>query len=338
VIFNRPQFPLSRMRRVRSSQWTRELVAEAQLSPHHLIMPLFVSDGEKTTPITSMPGQYRFTETDLVDKIASLNKLGLHNFALFPHVSEQFKSPNGEESLNSEGLIPRVMRAIRDRFSDINLIADIALDPYTSHGQDGIIDNNGYVLNDETIEMLQKQAVVVAKSGANIVAPSDMMDGRILKIRQKLDANNLEQTMILAYSAKYASCFYGPFRDAVGSASNLKSSSKETYQMDVRNRIEASEEASLDISEGADFLMVKPALPYLDIISDIKTQFGVPTFAYQVSGEYSMIKAAGKLGYLDEQKAMIESLTCIRRAGANAILTYFAEEYALMIKEAHNRD
>ena len=323
------QFPQVRLRRSRRTASLRRLAAETGLSSADLIYPVFVLDGEgRTEPVASMPGIQRQSIDGLLKEIGEAVALGVPAVALFPVIDAVHKSLNGDECANHEGLVQRTVRTIKSAYPDISIITDVALDPYTTHGQDGIIDDSGYVLNDETVAMLVRQAVSHAAAGADIVAPSDMMDGRIGAIRSELEAQGHVHTLILAYAAKYASCFYGPFRDAVGSAANLGSGDKATYQMAPANSDEALREVGLDLDEGADLVMVKPAMPYLDIIRRVRTTFGVPTFAYQVSGEYAMLKAAADNGWLNERSSVLESLLCIKRAGASAILTYFALDAA----------
>jgi porphobilinogen synthase len=323
------QFPQIRLRRSRRTASLRRLVAETDLRSDDLIYPVFVLDGEdRAEPVSSMPGVQRQSIDGLLKELGEAVDLGIPAVALFPVIDAAHKTLNGDECANPDGLVQRSVLAIKAAYPDLSVITDVALDPYTTHGQDGIIDDSGYVLNDETVAMLVRQAVSHAGAGADIVAPSDMMDGRIGAIRNELEAQGHSATLILAYAAKYASCFYGPFRDAVGSAGNLGSGDKSTYQMAPPNSDEALREVGLDLDEGADFVMVKPALPYLDIIRRVKTSFGVPTFGYQVSGEYAMLKAAAENGWLDERSAVLESLLCIKRAGANAILTYFALDVA----------
>jgi len=307
---------------------------ESRLSCDDLIYPLFVMEGKaRTQPITSMPGVVRYTLDRLLTHTEQCMKLDIPAVALFPVIDSKLKTADGKEAANPQGLIPRAVAALKKRFPELGVITDAALDPYTSHGQDGLIDPTGYVLNDETIEMLSKQALVCAEAGVDIVAPSDMMDGRIGAIRDALDGNGHIHTRILAYSAKYASGFYGPFRDAVGSAAQLGTGNKYSYQMDPANSDEALREVALDLDEGADMIMVKPGLPYLDIITRVKNEFGVPTFAYQVSGEYAMLKAAARNGWLDETRCMMETLLAFKRAGADAILTYFALDAAREIRQ-----
>ena len=328
------QFPEIRLRRGRRTANLRRLVAETGLSSADLIYPVFVLDGEGVAePVASMPGISRKSIDNLLAELAEAVELGIPAVALFPVIDADLKSLDGAEAANPVGLAQRAVRAIKDAYPDLAVITDVALDPYTTHGQDGIIDAAGYVLNDETVAMLVRQAVSHADAGVDIVAPSDMMDGRIGAIRKALEENDHSNTLILAYAAKYASSFYGPFRDAVGSAANLAGADKSTYQIDPGMSDEALREVQLDIDEGADFVMVKPAMPYLDIVRRVRDRFGMPTFAYQVSGEYAMIKAAAQNGWLDEQKTVLESLLCIKRAGANAILTYFALDAARWLAE-----
>jgi porphobilinogen synthase len=327
-------FPSIRLRRTRRSAALRALVAETTLSPSDLIYPMFVLEGEgRTEQVDSMPGIERHSIDGILKEAAVAESLGIPAIALFPVIDGAGKSLDGEECANPDGLVQRTVRAIKSEHPELAVITDVALDPYTTHGQDGIIDDSGYVLNDETVEMLVRQAVSHAEAGADIVAPSDMMDGRVGAIREALESDGHRNTLILAYAAKYASCYYGPFRDAVGSAGNLGSGDKRNYQMDPANSDEALHEVSLDLAEGADLVMVKPAMPYLDVIRRVKDEFGVPTFAYQVSGEYAMIAAAGRKGWLDEKSAALEALLSIRRAGANAILTYYAIQAARWMAE-----
>jgi porphobilinogen synthase len=327
-------FPATRMRRTRRSDALRKLVAESELCPADLIYPVFVLDGEnRSEAVESMPGISRHSIDGILHEAAEAHALGIPALALFPVVDADKKSLNGEECANPQGLVQRTVRALKEQLPELAIITDVALDPYTTHGQDGIIDDSGYVLNDVTVEMLVRQADSHAAAGADIVAPSDMMDGRVGAIRDQLEASGHCNTLILAYAAKYASCFYGPFRDAVGSAVNLAGGDKRNYQMDPANSDEALREVALDLGEGADLVMVKPAMPYLDVIRRVKDEFGVPTFAYQVSGEYAMIKAAGQNGWLDERAAALESLLSIKRAGANAILSYFALQAARWMAE-----
>lgn len=318
-------FPSTRLRRNRFSEFSRRLVRETELSPADFIYPVFVLDGKnRSESIKSMPGQNRLSLDLLLKEAEEVVSLGIPALALFPNIDTEFKTPNGDEAHNPDGLIPRVVRELKKHFPELGIICDGALDPYTTHGQDGIINEEGYVLNDETVDALRIQARVCAEAGADVVAPSDMMDGRVGAIREELDDHGFINTQILAYSAKYASAYYGPFRDAVGSAANLGKSNKFTYQMDPANTNEALHEVALDLQEGADMVMVKPATPYLDIIAKVKNEFGVPTFAYQVSGEYSMHMKAIEAGVLSEA-VILESLYGIKRAGADAILTYFAK-------------
>lgn len=319
----------TRMRRMRYHDFSRRLMREHQLSVNDLIYPMFVIEGEnQKQTIASMPDVERYTLDLLLKEAREIYELGIPAIALFPVVGNDKKSDGAEEAYNPDGLIQRTVRALKAELPELGIITDIALDPFTSHGQDGLIDESGYVLNDETIAVLVKQALSHAEAGADIVAPSDMMDGRIGAIRHALEAHRHINTLILAYSAKYASSFYGPFRDAVGSAGNLGKGNKYSYQMDVANSNEALREVALDIEEGADMVMVKPGLPYLDIIRRVKDEFGVPTFAYQVSGEYAMLKAAAQNGWLNEKAVVLESLLAFKRAGSDAILTYYAKKVA----------
>ena len=327
-------FPSIRMRRTRRSASLRALVAETSLSASDLIYPVFVLDGEgRSEAVESMPGVERKSIDGLLKDAASAHELGIPAIALFPVIEGDLKSLDGAECANPEGLVQRTVRAIKSELPELAVITDVALDPYTTHGQDGIIDDEGYVLNDETVAMLVRQASSHADAGADIVAPSDMMDGRVGAIRAALEAAGHRNTLILAYAAKYASCFYGPFRDAVGSAANLGGGDKRNYQMDPANVDEALREVGLDLAEGADLVMVKPAMPYLDVIRRVRGEFNVPTFAYQVSGEYAMLAAAGQNGWLDEKSAVLEALLSIRRAGASAILTYYAIQAARWMAE-----
>ncbi|TXJ04045.1 MAG: porphobilinogen synthase [Acinetobacter sp.] len=331
--FNRPAFPATRMRRIRKNDQLRGMVSETHLSAKHLIYPVFVLPGQQQTQdIASMPNVQRLSADLLLKKAESLLELGVSKLALFPVTPQQDKSLSAEAAWHEDGLVQTTCRLLKKELPDMVLITDGALDPYTTHGQDGIIDDTGYVLNDETIDCLVKQALSHAAAGADVVAPSDMMDGRIGAIRQVLEQNGFIHTNIMAYSAKYASSFYGPFRDAVGSASNLKGGNKYNYQMDVGNRAEALHEIALDIQEGADMVIVKPGMPYLDVVREVKDTFGVPTFVYQVSGEYAMLSAAIENGWLSDS-VILESLLCCRRAGADGIWTYFAEEAARKLKE-----
>ena len=322
-----------RPRRMRKHAHTRELMRENTLTTDDLIFPIFVIEGEnKRESIDSMPDIERLSIDQLLLEAQELVDLGIRAVALFPVVADEKKSLNAEEAFNPEGLAQRAVRALKSKFSELAVITDVALDPFTTHGQDGLIDESGYVLNDETVEVLVKQALSHAQAGADIVAPSDMMDGRIGAIRDALEEDGFIYTNILSYSAKYASHYYGPFRDAVGSAANLGASSKETYQMDPANSDEAIREVGLDIDEGADMVMIKPGLPYLDIVYRVKQTFGMPTFAYHVSGEYAQIKAASQNGWIDEKKVALETLLSFKRAGADAILTYYAKQAAKWLK------
>lgn len=326
-------FPNTRMRRMRYHDFSRRLMRENQLSPDDLIYPLFVIEGSnQRQSIASMPGVERLSIDLILEEASQIHQLGIPAIALFPVTSAEKKSDDAKEAYNPEGLAQRCVRALKESFPDLGVITDVALDPFTSHGQDGLINSDGYVVNDETVEVLCKQALSHAQAGVDIVAPSDMMDGRIGAIRQTLESHNFINTQILAYSAKYASSFYGPFRDAVGSAGNLGAGNKYSYQMDPANSDEALREIQLDLNEGADMIMVKPGMPYLDIIRRAKEQFAVPTFAYQVSGEYAMLKAASMNGWLDEQQVVLESLLAFKRAGSDAILTYYAKDAAQWLK------
>ncbi|PLK48741.1 porphobilinogen synthase [Uliginosibacterium sp. TH139] len=326
------RFPANRPRRMRRDEFSRRLMRESRLSSDDLIYPVFVLEGQgRVEPVVSMPGVSRVSLDRLLDIAAEAVAFGIPALALFP-VIEAGKSDAAEEAWNPDGLVPRVVRALKDRFPALGVITDVALDPYTSHGQDGLIDANGYVLNDETLAALEKQALCHAAAGADVVAPSDMMDGRVARIRSALEGAGHIHTRILAYSAKYASSFYGPFRDAVGSAGNLGKGNKYSYQMDPANSDEAIREVAQDIAEGADMFMVKPGMPYLDIVRRVKSELAVPTFVYQVSGEYAMLKAAAANGWLDEQAVFMESLLAFKRAGADGILTYYALEAARLLK------
>jgi len=322
-------FPSTRMRRMRHDEFSRRLMRESVLTCNDLIYPVFVIDGSnRTEAVPSMPGVSRMTLDRLLVEAEHCLALGIPAIALFPVVDPPLKTNDAREAHNGDGLVPRVIRALKERFPDLGVITDIALDPYTSHGQDGLIDPSGYVMNDETVRVLERQALCHAAAGVDVVAPSDMMDGRIGAIRKVLDDASFIHTRILAYSAKYASSFYGPFRDAVGSAANLGGGNKYTYQIDPANTDEALREVAIDLQEGADMVMVKPGLPYLDIVRRVKDEFKVPTFAYQVSGEYAMLKAAGQQGWIDEKKCVLEALLSMKRAGADGILTYFALDVA----------
>ncbi|MBP6616294.1 MAG: porphobilinogen synthase [Aquabacterium sp.] len=326
-------FPHHRPRRLRKDDFSRRLVREHHLRADDLIYPVFVLDqDEGTEAVSSMPGVERLGRSALYAAAERCLTLGVPVLALFPVIDAAFKTPDGREAGNPEGLVPRTVRELKRRFPELGIMTDVALDPYTSHGQDGLLDETGYILNDETVEVLTRQALTQAEAGVDIVAPSDMMDGRIGAIRQALESQNLIYTRIMAYSAKYASAFYGPFRDAVGSSANLGKSNKKVYQMDPANSDEALREVALDIEEGADMVMVKPGLPYLDIVRRVKDTFKVPTFAYQVSGEYAMLKAAAQNGWLDHDATMMESLLAFKRAGADGVLTYFALEAAEQLR------
>ena len=329
-------FPGTRMRRMRRDDFSRRLMRESVLTPDDLIYPVFVLEGvNRVEAVSSMPGVERQSLDRLLSTAERAQSLGIPALALFPVVDSAFKTPGAEEAWNPDGLVPRVVAALKKEFPELGIITDVALDPYTSHGQDGLIaadDPRGYVLNDETLEALAKQALCHAQAGADVVAPSDMMDGRVARIRAELDGAGEIHTRILAYSAKYASSFYGPFRDAVGSAGNLGKGNKYTYQMDPANGDEALREVALDLAEGADMVMVKPGMPYLDIVRRVKDEFKVPTYAYQVSGEYAMLKAAAQNGWLNERACALESLLAFKRAGADGILTYFALDAAAWLK------
>src|ERR1700754_4582319 len=318
---------------MRRDAFSRELMREHRLSAGNFILPVFVIDGHnQVQDIPSMPGVQRMTIDRLLGVAEEAQALGVPALALFPAIEPSLKTPDGAEALNPQGLVPRTVRALKRRFPTLGVMTDVALDPFTTHGQDGLLDEHGYIVNDETVAMLIRQARVQAEAGVDIVAPSDMMDGRIGAIRAMLEADGHLHTRIMAYSAKYASAFYGPFRDAVGSAANLGKSNKKVYQMDPSNGAEALREVELDLAEGADAVMVKPGLPYLDIVRRVKDTFGAPTFVYQVSGEYAMIKAAAQNGWLDEKAVVLESLLSMKRAGADAILTYFAMDVARWLK------
>jgi porphobilinogen synthase len=326
-------YPANRPRRLRRDAHTRNLVREHRLSAHDLILPVFVLDGKgQEQEVASMPGVKRRSVDGLFAVAEECVRLRIPYLALFPVIEASLKSPDGKEATNPEGLVPRAVAQIKQRFPELGVLTDVALDPYTSHGQDGLLDDSGYILNDETVAVLTQQALVQAQAGVDVVAPSDMMDGRVGAIRQTLEANGQIHTRIMAYSAKYASAFYGPFRDAVGSAGQLGKANKKVYQMDPGNTDEALREVALDIAEGADMVMVKPGMPYLDIVRRVKERFGVPTFAYQVSGEYAMIKAAAQHGWLDHDAVMMESLLAFRRAGADGVLSYFAIDAARLLQ------
>lgn len=326
-------YPQGRPRRLRRDEFTRNLVREHALTSHDLIYPVFVRDGQKQREaVASMPGVERLSLDLLLPVAEQCVTLGIPVMALFPVIDPALKTPDGREAWNPEGLVPRVVSKLKQEFPQLGLMTDVALDPFTSHGQDGLLDDTGYILNDPTVEVLVKQALAQAQAGVDIVAPSDMMDGRIGAVRSALEAQGLVHTRIMAYSAKYASAFYGPFRDAVGSAANLGKSNKKVYQMDPGNTDEALREVAMDIAEGADMVMVKPGMPYLDIVRRVKDEFRVPTFAYQVSGEYAMLKAAAANGWLDHDAVMLESLLAFKRAGADGILTYFAIDAARKLR------
>lgn len=329
------QFPHLRMRRMRKDTFSRNLMRENHVTAADLIYPVFLVGGEnKIEPVASMPGVERMSLDKLLEVADDCVALGIPVLALFPSIENHLKTEDGVEATNPDGLIPRAIRALKARCPELGILTDIALDPYTNHGQDGLINSDGYVLNDETTAMLVKQALTHAAAGADIVAPSDMMDGRIGAIRSALEEQGFIYTRIMAYSAKYASAFYGPFRDAVGSAGNLGKSNKANYQMDPANSNEALREVALDLAEGADMVMVKPGMPYLDIVRRVKDEFKVPTFAYQVSGEYAMIKAAAQNGWLDHDKTMMEAIMAFKRAGADGVLTYFARDIARLLQQS----
>lgn len=326
-------FPATRLRRARKAPWMRDMVAEARLLPTDLVLPIFVKEGRaEEEGIKTMPGITRMTSDLAARKAKQAAELGIPAVALFPVVEQRLKTERGQEALKDGNLVCRAIAEIKDAAPGMGIICDVALDPYTTHGHDGVLKKNGDVDNDATVEILAEQAVVLARAGCDIVAPSDMMDGRVGGIRESLDNEGFQDTAILAYAAKYASAFYGPFRDAVGSATSLGGASKKTYQMDFRNAGEALREVELDIAEGADFVMVKPGLPYLDIIKTVREEFRVPVFAYQVSGEYAMLKAAAEMGAFDFSSALLESLTALKRAGASAIFTYAAVEAGELIR------
>ena len=326
-------FPANRPRRLRRDDFSRRLVREHSLTANDLIYPVFVLDADSANqPVASMPGVSRMGRQELFATAERCLDLGVPVLALFPVIDAALKTPDGAEALNPDGLVPRTVRELKSRFPELGIMTDVALDPFTSHGQDGLLDDTGYILNDETVAVLTRQALVQAEAGVDIVAPSDMMDGRIGAIRAALESQGLVHTRIMAYSAKYASAFYGPFRDAVGSAGNLGKANKKVYQMDPGNSDEALREVALDLAEGADMVMVKPGMPYLDIVRRVKDAFRVPTFAYQVSGEYAMIQAAVQNGWLDREATMMESLLAFKRAGADGVLTYFALDAAALLK------
>ena len=325
-------YPATRLRRTRQAHWIREVVRETRIAPAQLIQPLFVAEGAQLGKVASMPGVSRLSLAQLGPEVKALYKLGIRAVALFPVIPPAKKNETGDEALNAKGLVPRAIAAAKKACPDMGVIVDIALDPYTSHGHDGVLAANGNVDNDATVELLMRMGILLARAGADVLAPSDMMDGRIGRIRSALERDGAHDTLLLSYAAKYASGFYGPFRDAVNTRGLLKGD-KRNYQMDPANTDEALREVALDIAEGADLVMVKPGLPYLDILRRVKDRFQVPTLAYQVSGEYSMIKAAAERGWLDEKTAVLESLLCLRRAGADAILTYYARDAARWLAE-----
>ena len=328
------EYPSVRMRRMRRDDFSRRLMREHRVTTDDLIYPVFVLDGEKRVePVKSMPGVERVSLDRLLPIAEECVRLGIPVIALFPVIEQSLKSVDGREATNPDGIVPRIARHLKKRFPQLGVLSDVALDPYTTHGQDGVIDSSGYVLNDETLAILTQQALLQAQSGVDIVAPSDMMDGRIGAIRSVLEQNGAIHTRIMAYSAKYASAFFAPFRDAVGSAGNLGASNKMTYQMDPANTDEALWEVGLDLAEGADMVMVKPGMPYLDIVRRVKDAYKAPTFVYQVSGEYSMLKAAAANGWLDEKKVVMESMLAFKRAGADGILTYFGLQVARWLRE-----
>lgn len=326
------KYPLTRMRRLRSSQAVRDLVAETSLSPSDMILPVFVHEGKANEPVASMPGVERLSAPGLARVAERALRDGVRSMAVFPAVPQEKKTPDGREALNPKGLVPKSVRALRKRFPELCLMTDVALDPYTTHGHDGLLAEDGTIANDETLDVLVDQALCLAEAGADVVAPSDMMDGRVGRIRAGLESSGFAGALILSYAAKYASAFYGPFRDAVGSGVRLGKGDKKTYQMDPRNAREAIREVGLDVDEGADMVMVKPGMPYLDVIRSIRNAFEVPVFAYQVSGEYSMLVAAAERGWIRREDAVLESLVSLRRAGASGVLTYFALEAARLLR------
>ncbi len=331
VVQGKAMFPGTRMRRNRADEWVRRLSREAHVSADDLIWPLFVQEGVgERTAVPSMPGVERLSIDLVVEAVGEAKALGIPAVAIFPVTPQELKSPDGKEATNSENLVCRTVRAIKEKHDGVGVICDVALDPYTTHGQDGIV-RDGKILNDETVEVLCQQAFVQAQAGCDVIAPSDMMDGRVGAIRKALDDEGLTEVSLLAYSAKYASAFYGPFRDAVGSAQSLGTADKRTYQMDPANTEEALREVALDVAEGADMVMVKPGMPYLDIVRRVKEAFGLPTFAYQVSGEYAMLRGAADRGWLDWDNVIVESMVCFKRAGADAVLTYAAPEIARLL-------
>ncbi len=326
-------YPQGRPRRLRRDEFTRNLVREHSVTPHDLIYPVFLLDGERRREaVASMPGVERLSLDLLLPVAQQCVELGIPVMALFPVIDPLLKTPDGQEAWNPQGLVPRAVRELKQRFPGLGVMTDVALDPFTSHGQDGLLDETGYILNDETVQVLVRQALTQAEAGVDIVAPSDMMDGRIGAIRNALEERGFIHTRIMAYSAKFASAFYGPFRDAVGSASNLGKGNKKVYQMDPGNTDEALREVAMDIAEGADMVMVKPGMPYLDVVRRVKDEFRMPTFAYQVSGEYAMLKAAAQNGWLDHDAVMMESLLAFKRAGADGVLTYFAVAAARLLR------
>ncbi len=328
------QYPITRMRRMRKDEFSRRLMRENTLSTNDLILPMFVIEGHNTRqPVLSMPGVERLSIDLLVAEAKEISALGIPMIALFPVTPTEVKSLDAAEAYNPEGLAQRAIRAVKAACPELGVMTDVALDPFTTHGQDGIIDDEGYVLNDDTIDALMQQALSHAQAGADVVGPSDMMDGRIIEIRELLEDHGFINTRIMAYSAKYASAFYGPFRDAVGSSGNLGKGNKYTYQMDPANRNEAMHEVALDLNEGADMVMVKPGIPYLDIVRDIKEKYRAPTYVYHVSGEYAMLKSAAQNGWLDERAVVLETLLSCKRAGADGILTYYAKLAAVWLKE-----
>ena len=327
------QFPITRLRRMRKDEFSRRLMRENVLTSNDLILPMFVIEGHnKREPVKSMPGVERLSIDLLVSEAKEVYELGIPMIALFPVTPDNVKSLEAEEAYNPEGLAQRAIRAVKAACPDLGVMTDVALDPFTTHGQDGIIDEKGYVLNDDTIDVLMQQAISHAQAGADVIGPSDMMDGRIIEIREQLEDYGYINTKIMAYSAKYASAYYGPFRDAVGSAGNLGKGNKHTYQMDPANRNEALHEVGMDLNEGADMVMVKPGIPYLDIVRDIKNEFKAPTYVYHVSGEYAMLKAAAINGWIDERAVVLETLLSCKRAGADGILTYYAKLAAVWLK------
>lgn len=329
-------FPMTRLRRMRRDDFSRRLMREHELSVNDLILPVFVMEGEdREEPIPTMPGVSRLTLDRLLKLCGEMVELGIPMVALFPHIDDSLKTVDGKEACNPDGLIPRTVRAIKAAYPELGVMTDVALDPYTTHGQDGLIDETGYILNDETVEVLIEQALSHARAGADVVAPSDMMDGRIGLIREAFEAEGLIHTRLMAYSAKYASAYYGPFRDAVGSSSNLGKSNKRVYQQDPGNSDEALWEVDLDLQEGADMVMVKPGIPYLDVVRRVKDTFQAPTFVYHVSGEYAMLKTAAAAGCIDEKKITMETMLCCKRAGADGILTYCALDVARWLKEGY---